>query len=164
MSSANSRAQCVRFVDLGDAYVESKVHAELVLEKLQASAKYRLDIVRLGNIVGEGSPAWTANLAQRLLDGRAVGVAGSDGYSNAAFAPQRRLLPRHLVAAGGNSSADQFGRYHHFADLSGLRWSTFFIERFAEAAGVLPTYATALPGQPVKSFRPHHRRDSKSRL
>ncbi|APE16668.1 hypothetical protein BOH72_16900 [Mycobacterium sp. WY10] len=137
----------------GDAYVESKVHAELVLEKLQASAKYRLDIVRLGNIVGEGSPAWTANLAQRLLDGRAVGVAGSDGYSNAAFAPNAASYLGHLVAAGGNSSADQFGRYHHFADLSGLRWSTF-IERFAEAAGVLPTYATALPGQPVKSFRP----------
>ena len=62
----------------GDMYVESKVHAELLLEELQSSARYRLDIVRPGNIVGEGSPVWTASLAQRLLDGSPVGVAGRD--------------------------------------------------------------------------------------
>ncbi|AGB21356.1 nucleoside-diphosphate-sugar epimerase [Mycobacterium sp. JS623] len=129
----------------GDAYVESKVDAELLLEELQSRARYRLDIVRLGNIVGEGAPGWTANLAQRLLDGRPVGVAGRDGYSNAAFAQNIASYLGHLVAAPV-SSGQEIGRYHHFADLSALRWSTL-IARFAEAIGVMPVLAapTAAP-------------------
>lgn len=126
----------------GDAYVESKVHAELLLEELQSGARYGLDIVRLGNIVGEGSPGWTANLAQRLLDGRQVGVAGRDGYSNAAFAPNIASYLGHLVdspIAAGRT----IGRYHHFADLSALRWSAL-IARYADAVGVEPVLAAPI--------------------
>jgi nucleoside-diphosphate-sugar epimerase len=126
----------------GDAYVESKVHAELLLEELQSDAQYRLDIVRLGNIVGEGSPGWTANLAQRLLDGRPVGVDGRDGYSNAAFAPNIASYLGHLVDAPDSSRQD-FGRYHHFADMSALRWSAL-IARYADAVGVEPMLAAPI--------------------
>jgi nucleoside-diphosphate-sugar epimerase len=126
----------------GDAYVESKVHAELLLEELQSGARHRLDIVRLGNIVGEGSPGWTANLAQRLLDGRPVGVDGRDGYSNAAFAPNIASYLGHLVDAP-TSSRQEFCRYHHFADLSALRWSAL-IARYADAVGVAPMLAAPI--------------------
>ena len=136
----------------GDSYVETKVHAELLLEELQSRAPYRLDIVRLGNIVGEGSPAWTANLAQRLLDGRPVGVAGRDGYSNAAFSPNIASYLGHLVNAPV-SSGQEMGRYHHFADLSVLRWSAF-IARFAEAVGVAPVLAASVAAPPRVSLRP----------
>jgi nucleoside-diphosphate-sugar epimerase len=136
----------------GDAYVESKVHAELLLEQLQSRARYRLDIVRLGNIVGEGSPVWTANIAQRLLDARPVGVAGRDGYSNAAFAPNIASYLGHLVDTPVGSG-QEIGRYHHFADLSALRWSAL-IARFAEAVGVAPVLAATMAAPPRPSLRP----------
>ena len=44
-------------------------------------------LTRPGNILGPGSPTWVAGPAQRLLEARPVAVAGIDGFSNAAFAP-----------------------------------------------------------------------------
>jgi len=136
----------------GDSYVESKVHAELLLEELQSRASHRLDIVRLGNIVGEGAPGWTANLAQRLLDGRPVGVAGRAGYSNAAFAPNIASYLGHLVDAP-LSSGGEIGRYHHFADLSSLRWPAL-IARFAEVIGVAPVLAAPAAAPTRATLRP----------
>jgi hypothetical protein len=95
---------------------------------------------------------WTASLAQRLLDGRPVGVAGRDGYSNAAFAPNIASSLGHLVDSQV-SSAQEDDRYHHFADLSALRWSAF-IARFAEAVGIQPVLAATLPERPRASLRP----------
>lgn len=136
----------------GDSYVESKVHAELLLEELQSRARHRLDIVRLGNIVGEGSPGWTANMAQRLIDGRPVGIDGRDGYSNAAFAPNIASYLGHLVDSPV-SAGQTIGRYHHFADLSALRWSAI-IARFAEAIGVEPVLAAPLAAPTRATLRP----------
>ncbi|MBB5164251.1 NAD(P)-dependent oxidoreductase [Mycobacterium sp. AZCC_0083] len=136
----------------GDAYVESKVHAELLLEKLQSGARHRLDIVRLGNIVGEGSPGWTANLAQRLIDGRPVGIDGRDGYSNAAFAPNIASYLGHLVDTP-TSSRGEFGQYHHFADLSALRWSAI-VARYADAVGVAPVLAAPIAPPARATLRP----------
>jgi nucleoside-diphosphate-sugar epimerase len=144
----------------GDTYVESKVDAELLLEKLQSRARYRLDIVRPGNIVGEGSPTWTANIAQRLRLGRPLGIAGRDGYSNAAYAPNLASYLGHLVNTPA-SSAQEISRYHHFADMSALRWSTI-IARYAEAVGVAPVLVTTAPAPPRASIRPAIARTVKS--
>jgi nucleoside-diphosphate-sugar epimerase len=137
---------------VGDAYVESKVHAELSLEELQSRARHRLDIVRLGNIVGEGAPGWTANLAQRLLDGRPVGIAGQAGYSNAAFAPNIASYLGHLVDAP-TSSGQEIGRYHHFADLSAMRWPAI-IALFSEVIGVEPVLAAPMTMPTRATLRP----------
>lgn len=144
----------------GDSYVESKVHAESLAEKLQSRARYRLDIVRAGNIVGEGSPMWTADLAQRLRLGRPVGVVGRDGYANAAYAPNLASYLGHLVSTPA-SSALEISRYHHFADLSALRWSAI-IARYAEAVGVAPVLVAAAAAPPRASLRPAIARTVKS--
>jgi nucleoside-diphosphate-sugar epimerase len=136
----------------GDPYVESKVHAEHLLEELQRRAGYELEIVRLGNVVGEGSPVWTANLAQRLLDGRPVAVLGRDGFSNAAVAANIAHYLGHLLEAPAGVR-HAVGRYHHFADLSALRWSVI-IDRFAEAVGVGPVLARRVPASVRPSLRP----------
>lgn len=134
----------------GGAYIESKAHAESLAVGLNADASYRLDIVRLGNIVGAGSPVWTANLAQRLREGRPVGVIDHDGYSNAAYAPNIASYLGHIADASA-SSLQEVGRYHHFADLSARRWSEV-IARYADSVGVAPilTKAPAPERSPVR--------------
>jgi nucleoside-diphosphate-sugar epimerase len=54
----------------GNFYIETKARAEHMLLRQAAGGGYHLAIVRLGNVLGPGSPAWTANLAQRLLEGK----------------------------------------------------------------------------------------------
>ncbi len=137
---------------VGDSYIESKADAELLLEDLRSDAEYSLDIVRLGNIVGEGAPGWTASLAQRLVDGRPVGVTDRDGYSNAAFAPNIAAYLGFLATSPLGVQHVE-GIYHHFADLSELRWSEI-IGRFAEAVGVSPVLATAAADATGSSLRP----------
>lgn len=136
---------------VGGAYIESKAHAESLAAELNSKAIYRLDIVRLGNIVGAGSPVWTANLAQRLREGRPVGVVDRDGYSNAAYAPNVASYLSHLADAPA-SSLQEIGRYHHVADLSSRRWSEV-IARYAQSVGVAPVLTTA-PAQQRSPMRP----------
>ena len=65
---------------------------------------------------------------------------------------EHRFLPRPLGERAG-SSAQEIGRYHHFADLSALRWSAI-IARFAEAVGVAPVLAAPAAAPPRASLRP----------
>ena len=61
------------------------------------------------------------------------------GYSNAAYAPNLASYIGLLVGAPV-LGAEGIDRYHHFADLSALRWSAFIV-RFADAIGVAPVIA-----------------------
>jgi dTDP-4-dehydrorhamnose reductase len=129
----------------GDPYIESKLSAEHHLERLQPRGSYALAMVRLGNIVGPGSPVWVANLAQRMLEGRPVGVAGRDGYSNAALAANIASYIGHLVGQEP-ATLGAFGRFHHLAELSATRWSCF-VDAFADCLGVAPIRIGRVPGR-----------------
>src|SRR6185503_20239153 len=61
-------------------YVEGKIDFECRLRKWWGHRD--LQIVRLGNVWGPASPFWTAALADRIVLGEPVGVAGEDGYCN----------------------------------------------------------------------------------
>lgn len=99
------------------SYIESKIELEHLL--MQAFAGRKLDIVRLGNVWGPASPTWTAALAQRILFGEPVGVAGVDGYSNVTDVANAASYLAFLAAdAGGRAT-----RFHHLAELGELRWS-----------------------------------------
>jgi hypothetical protein len=47
----------------------------------------------------------------------------------------------------------EISRYHHFADLSALRWSAI-IARYAEAVGVVPVLVATAAAPPRASLRP----------
>jgi nucleoside-diphosphate-sugar epimerase len=120
-------------------YVESKIELEnLLVEQLSDT---RLDVVRLGNVWGPGSAAWTGALAQRLQFGVPTAVHGRDGYSNITDVANLVSYISFLVRRERNSEATQF---HHLAELGELRWS-HWIKRIGEQLGVVPVYGE-LPG------------------
>lgn len=127
----------------GDPYIESKIAAETMLRALAAEGRYALALLRLGNIIGPGSPVWAANLAQRLLEGRPVGVAGRDGYSNAALAANIASYFGHLVTCS-ESALGSFGEFHHVAEFSATRWSAF-VDGFAGRMQVAPVRVDGVP-------------------
>jgi len=119
----------------GDPYVESKIHAEHLLLRCQAKAGYSLSIVRLGNVIGPGSPIWTASLAQRILEGKPIGYMGRIGYSNATYVENAASYVCHLLRQSVDH-LDAFGPFHHLAEFSCYSW-----------AQILECLATAVGGQ-----------------
>jgi len=115
-------------------YIESKLELERLL--LRAFPGRDLQTVRLGNVWGPASPTWTAALADRLLFGDPVGVAGADGYSNTTDVGNAASYLAHLASRPGHRQAE----FHHLAEFAETRWS-FWLERI-EAA--LPLDESAL--------------------
>ena len=104
-----------------DLYGESKLHAEHLIEKIAERASCELAIVRLGNVIGPGSPAWMATIAQRLLEVKPLAYEGANGYSNATHVQNVGEYLAHLVdSPPGALSAH--GTYHHLAEFSARRW------------------------------------------
>lgn len=122
-------------------YVESKIELEsLLIEQLIGP---QLHVVRLGNVWGPGSAAWTGALAQRLLFGDPVAVYGSDGFSNVTDVANLVSYLSFLVRRAPGPERVEF---HHLAELGDVRWS-HWIERMSDQLGVSPAYA----GQPAYS-------------
>jgi nucleoside-diphosphate-sugar epimerase len=120
-----------------NAYVESKVAAERLLNEMQVKRGISLDIVRLGNVWGYASSNWATPLVHKLLTGRPVGVAGTAAHSNATDVANAAsylafLLERREFEAGV--------RYHHLAEFSAVSWNRW-IGPLAEALRVDPVYA-----------------------
>jgi nucleoside-diphosphate-sugar epimerase len=116
-------------------YVETKLELErLLIEQLVGP---RLDVVRLGNIWGPGSAAWTGALAQRLIFGEPVIVDGNDGFSNVTDVAN---LVSYLSFLARRTANDQRVAFHHLAELGDLRWS-YWIERMSNQLGVSPVDA-----------------------
>ena len=120
-----------------DPYVEAKIDAEGLLEKLQGEQGLSLEVVRLGNIWGPASGAWAQPLVQRLLTGRPVAVAGTAGYSNTTDVGNAADYVAFLILNGG---ADAGVRYHHLAEFSHVRWADWG-KPIAERLGVELVYA-----------------------
>jgi nucleoside-diphosphate-sugar epimerase len=113
-------------------YVESKIEMEMLLQR--ADFGKRLHVVRLGNIWGPGSPNWTAALAERLLFGEPVAIAGRDGYSNVTDVANAASYLIHLLEQRWAPGPVLF---HHLAEHGSVRWS-HWRDRMASLLGVAP--------------------------
>ncbi len=118
-------------------YVESKIEAEHAFTREQEARRLSLDIVRLGNVWGYASGAWALPIAQGLLMGQPLGIAGAPGFSNATDVANVASYLVHLVRRDVQSPG---ARYHHLAEFSSVRWSEW-IAPIAEHLGVDPVYA-----------------------
>lgn len=104
-----------------DPYVETKVYAEQLLAKASRHGGYDLAIVRLGNVIGPAAPNWVASLAQRMLDGKAVGYESRLGYANATYVDNVASYVCELVRRPP-ADLNEFGVYHHLAEFSAHSW------------------------------------------
>jgi nucleoside-diphosphate-sugar epimerase len=120
-----------------EAYVETKLEFEHLLLRDIVSSRH-LDIVRLGNVWGPGSPGWTATLAERLLFGQPVGMRGQDGFSNVTdVANAADYLCFLAERPGGNGES-----FHHLAELGDIPWS-HWVNAMAAAMKCEPVIAEA---------------------
>jgi hypothetical protein len=130
-----------------DLYAESKVHSEHLIEGLRDSAGGELAIVRLGNVIGPGSPLWVAGLAQRIMEVQPVGYEGEDGFANATHVDNIAGYLTHLLGQPEGRLRD-FGIYHHLAELSSHRWSEL-LDVMSEVVGypwlTVPRDSDAVP-------------------
>ena len=100
-------------------YVRLKIAMELALaHKLE---ERRLDIVRLGNVWGPGSPNWTARFADRILQGKPVAYEGFSGYSNATDVANVVSYILFLLERECPCGLE----IHHLAELGDHPWSEF---------------------------------------
>jgi nucleoside-diphosphate-sugar epimerase len=104
-----------------DPYGETKLHFEHLAERLARKHSCELAIVRLGNVIGPGSPVWMAGIAQRLLEVKPVGYTGESGFSNATHVDNVADYVAVLVDAPNCAPANG-GTYHHLAEFSDRRW------------------------------------------
>jgi nucleoside-diphosphate-sugar epimerase len=132
-------------------YVESKIAAEHEFERDQATRGFSLDIVRLGNVWGAASGAWAMPLVHRLVTGRAAGVAGVPGYSNATDVVNVASYLVFLLHAVATPSV----RYHHLGEFSAVPWKEW-LEPIAASLEVEPVWADASvidgPGTPRREL------------
>jgi UDP-glucose 4-epimerase len=105
-----------------DPYVESKIVAEHRLAKKAREAGRLLAIVRLGNVIGPGSPLWTAEVAQRILEDKPIGYQGHEGFSNATYVENVADYLAFLLDVPAPTLA-AFGEFHHLAEFARHRWT-----------------------------------------
>lgn len=118
----------------GDAYMESKAYEERLLSRWGRASKYALSIVRLGNVVGPGAPAWVARLAQRVLEGRAFPARSEFGASNSTCV-QNTANYLAFVASTDPGALRAWGLYHHVAELADVGWSEL-LDGFTKVMGM----------------------------
>jgi len=134
-----------------DPYGESKIHSERLAEQLATRSSAELAIVRLGNVIGPGSPAWAAGIAQRLLEVKPVGYTGANGYSNATHVENIGDYIETLVTRREGELAAH-GVYHHLAEFSGRRWPELLNVISAEVGH--PWTTVARPSEPAAKGGP----------
>jgi len=141
-----------------DLYAESKLHAEHLVENFGAEPPCEVAIVRLGNVLGAGSPIWTAGLAQQIIEGIPLGYRGRDGHSNATHVANVADYVVHLLSAPAGKLAE-FGPYHHLAEFSSNRWSEL-LDPLSQTIGV--RWTRTISSQPRGSGGPLPKRAFKA--
>ena len=84
-------------------------------------------------VVGPGSAAWTASLAQRLLEGKPLEAIGTRGYSNATYVENTASYLGHVTGLP-KAELDCFGTCHYLAEFSSHSWDEF-LTAFESAVG-----------------------------
>lgn len=109
-------------------YVEAKIELENLLVKRFSTNN--IEIVRLGNVWGPGSGAWTVPLVNNVLFGEPVGIEGVDGYCNATDVANAASYLVHLIERDELRGIS----FHHLAEMSSYRWGKW-IDRIEAALG-----------------------------
>jgi len=109
-------------------YTENKILAECLIQDRFQSEK--VEIVRLGNVWGPGSPHWAAGLAERLRLGLPTLAEDGVGYSNATDVRNVADYMTHLALGTGRPGV----YYHHLAEFADTAWS-MIIRRVAASLG-----------------------------
>jgi len=129
----------------GDFYIETKTRAEHLLVQQAQQGRYHPSIVRLGNVVGPGSAAWTAGPAQRLLEAKPLAVAGRPGASNATYVENIASYLQWLCEVPPNELL-RFGPYHHLTEFAAHTWDEFIRSMEATVGLARVTVDGARPG------------------
>src|SRR6266704_994632 len=106
----------------GNPYIETKAATEELMCRAAEVGGYSLAIVRLGNVIGPGSPTWTASLAQRLLECRPVAYADRLGFSNTTYVRNVAAYLVHLARVSVDE-LNAFGHYHHHVEFAHRSWT-----------------------------------------
>lgn len=120
------------------AYVEAKIELENLLTAEFGSNS--VQIVRLGNVWGPGSPTWTVAFVNKVLFGEPVGIEGVDGYCNATDVANAASYLAFLIGADDLRGL----QIYHLAELSAHRWSAW-IARIEAALGQQAVLVPDLP-------------------
>jgi nucleoside-diphosphate-sugar epimerase len=115
-------------------YITSKIYLENVLRRLLGN-QYELHILRLGNIWGPGSPAWTTNLINRITTGDVIGIKGKDGYANLTDVENIVSYIHYLITHRYQKGCF----FHHLAEFSDSKWS-YWINLIANELKIEPIY------------------------
>jgi nucleoside-diphosphate-sugar epimerase len=115
-------------------YITSKIFLENLLIHLLCNT-YELHILRLGNIWGPASPAWTTNIINRITMGDVIGIKGKDGYANLTDVENIISYIHHLI----NNRYRPGCFFHHLAEFSDSKWS-YWINRIANKMNIEPVY------------------------
>jgi nucleoside-diphosphate-sugar epimerase len=115
-------------------YITSKIFLENLLIDL-LSKKHELHIIRLGNVWGPASPAWTTNIISKISMGDVIGVKGKDGYSNLTDVENITSYIQYLI----NNRYKQGCFFHHLAEFSNSKWS-YWINLIANKLKIEPIY------------------------
>ena len=99
------------------SYIESKILMENLI--LDSSLSCTKRIIRLGNVWGPASAAWTAKIAKKLLFMEPVGIRGRDGFSNATDVHN---IASYIAFIVGLEPLVPSG-IDHLAELGSNRWS-----------------------------------------
>lgn len=122
-------------------YIEAKVELENLL--IDEFADNSLQVVRLGNVWGPGSPTWTVAFVNKVLFGEPVGIEGIDGYCNATDVANAASYLAFLIGMD-----DLRGhQFYHLAELSEHRWSDW-IKKIEVALGQEAVLLPHLPQDP----------------
>jgi nucleoside-diphosphate-sugar epimerase len=106
----------------GNPYIETKAATEELMSRAAKARGYSLAIVRLGNVIGPGSPTWTVSLAQRLLECRPVAYSDRLGFSNTTYVGNVAAYLVHLVRVSADE-LNAFGHYHHHVEFAHRSWA-----------------------------------------
>ncbi|WP_319434997.1 NAD(P)-dependent oxidoreductase [Mycobacterium sp. RTGN5] len=124
------------------AYIEAKIELEnLILSEFQSNS---VQIVRLGNIWGPGSPNWTVALVNKTLFGEPVGIEGVDGYCNATDVANAASYLSYLI----DRDELRGHQFYHLAEMSSYRWSAW-IEQIESALGQKAVRVPSLQRDPL---------------
>jgi nucleoside-diphosphate-sugar epimerase len=123
------------------AYIEAKIELEnLLIREFHSSS---LQVVRLGNVWGPGSGAWTVALVNKILFGEPIGVTGVDGFCNATDVANAASYLSFLI----DRDDLQGQRFYHLAEMSDHRWSEW-ITRIEAALGQESVRLSSRPAFP----------------
>jgi nucleoside-diphosphate-sugar epimerase len=119
-----------------DAYVESKITAENRLRRAAGRSAWSTTILRLGNVVGAGSPLWVAGPADTILIEGGFDAYPANGYSNITDVRNTADYVGHVLDERSANAAGAVA-FEHLAEFSDHRWPEY-LEYVAAVLGVPP--------------------------